>query len=284
MEYTSKMVAGKLEHFYRYDNITEFYRDATKEPAEALVYRSSRTADPLFHGSDSFEQTCDRFLKGFAEGTAKAREIALKLTPFLRTVKGQKRGFKPSIHAGGNFILDAYNRGIPECCSVMQPIVSKKFASLILNGSVYAGINTNVILMRGVAVVALAQVLESNGYRVAIKWCDSTGSFGANECLHTIINIKEFNHPTELDRLAFFLADTSMERRLYFSWQETSRHGAAIVRASYGQAIELPASEIGANDIYLGAGSFTNKAWQSLEGTQAWIKETLKRYGVEFYA
>ena len=273
-----------MEYIYRYDNVTSFYNDATKEPSELLTYRASQSPDQAdWRGSNSFEETCQRYVRGFPDGTAEARKLALKLTPFVRSVKSTKRGWKPSMHAGGNFILDAYNRGIPECCNTMQPVVSKKFASLILNGSIHSGVSSEVVLRRGIAVVALSQILEQHGYRVAIKWCDSTGSFNGLDTLHTIVTVKEFNQPAELDRLSFFLADTSMERRLYFAWQEASKHGKSIVAASYGQAIELPASEISPNDIYLGCASASASHWYSIDTAQAWIKETLKRYGVEFY-
>ncbi len=269
---------------YRYDNVNNYFSDAIAQTDSRS--RSSRQAGNRgWAGSDSWDITEQRYRTGYPEGTAKARELALRLTPFLRTVKGQRRGFKASMHAGGNFLIDNYNRGLPECCSVMQPVVSKKFASLILNGTASCGVGVDVMQRRGIAALALAQVLEQNGYRVSIKLCYGE-SYKAKQFV--LIDLKPFHQSIELDRLAFFLSDPSAFRRLQFSWMETrpAEERAALgvdPDCGYGRPIDLSKSEIGDKDIYLGCASYNDSHWRSLETAQAWIKESLKRYGVEFY-
>lgn len=269
----------KNSWMHRYGNVHAYYTDALNTYSE---HASSRSNDASFTGSQSFEETQERYTKGYARGTAKARELMLELTPFLRTTQGVKRSWRPQRYAGGNFILDNYVRGIPELCNTMSPVVSKKFASLLLNGTASCGVSTNTMEIRGVAALALAQVLEQHGYRVSIKLSYAESSSGHKQ--YCIIDLKPFNQTIELDRLAFFLADPSAFRRLQFSWMESQ---PADIRAimdvpgGYGSPCELPASEIGPNDIYLGCASWHDSHWRNLDTAQAWIKETLKRYGVQ---
>jgi|SRR5690242_18782370 len=268
-------------------NVADYYRMATGETDAPTRERSSRNGPAnKWNGDAVFDDTCQRYLRGYPELTAKAKALSVKLTPFLRTVKGMKRGFRPSMHAGGNFIIDNYNRGIPEACLTMQPVISKKFASILVNNTASAGIDADVLTMRGVAATALVDILQANGYRVAVKL--GYGILGGGYKLFDIITLKAFEQTMELDRLAFFLADPSAFRRLQFSAMETHpkivRDSVGIRSSSgYGRPIELDSDYIGEKDIYLGCASFDQEHWHTLDTAQAWIKEALKRYGVQFY-
>jgi hypothetical protein len=273
-----------MEYNFKYSDTHTYFKDATG-PKEQGASDSSRSGSASFALSDSFEQTCERYTKGYPEGTAEARKLSLQLTPFLRTVQGMKRGFTPQRYAGGNFILSNYVRGIPEICNVMSPIVSKKFASIIVNNTASCGVDAQTLLRRGVVTLALADILQSNGFRTSIKVCFATGNSGHK--LSCIIDVKPFHQTPDLDRLAFFLADPSAFRRLFFSFLETKldakgRRNMGVEGGGYGHPIELPKTEIGDKDIYLGCQDWYNQAWHTTEGAIAWIKESLKRYGIVF--
>jgi hypothetical protein len=274
-----------MEYNFKYSDTHTYFKDATG-PKENGASNSSRSGSASFSYSDSFEETCARYTKGYPKGTGLAKELSLQLTPFLRTVRGMKRGFTPQRYAGGNFILSNYVRGIPEVCSVMSPIVSKKFASIIVNNTASCGVEAETLLRRGVVTLALADILQSNGYRTSIKVCFATGA-GKNK-LSCIIDVKPFHQTPDLDRLAFFLADPSAFRRLFFSFLETkldarARRNMQVDGGTYGHPVELPKTEIGDKDIYLGCQDWHNQAWHTTDGAIAWIKETLKRYGIVFH-
>ena len=277
--------SDKKAWMHRYPNVSEYYHDAIADTD--CSSRSSRKERDSWSGSSSFEVTEQRYSKGYPEGTALARQMVMKLTPFLRTVKGVKRGWKNSMHAGGNFNMDAYNKGLPECCVTMQPVVSKKFASLIVNTTASCGVSTEVMQRRGVACLALAQVLETNGYRVSIKLAYALAGDRPHKQF-CIVDVKPFNQTADMDRLAFFLADPSAFRRLHFSWMEAQPREVRRIMwvepsSGYGMPIELPSSEITDKDIYLGCANLNSPQWHSLDSAQEWIKESLKRYGVQFY-
>jgi hypothetical protein len=272
----------KAVHMYRYDNVSDYYKSALATENRTGMANQSRNGSQRFTNSSSFEETQARYTKGYPDATSKAKAIRMKITPYLRTVSGVKPKWQPQRYAGGNFILSNYVRGLPEVCNVMTATKSKKFASIILNGSASCGVNINTMLARGVAVTCLADVLELNGYRTAIKlvYC-ATGS-----SLQTItsIDIKNFDQPPELDRLAFFLTDPSAMRRLYFSWLENlpqTTQADLGVGYGYGTPSELVKAEIGDKDIYIGCMHWDLPAWHSVEETVTWIKETLKRYGID---
>lgn len=270
------------DFLFEYDNIQDYYKECMKP--RTTHHKDSITNDEFFSGSKSFEETLERYNKGYPEGTSKARTLLMQLTPFLRTVQGVKSGWSPQRYAGGNFILNNYVRGIPELCNVMSPIVSKKFCSIILNQTASCGVSTEVMLKRGITALALALMLEQNGYRVSVKV--AYGERGKNEtCMYTIVNLKAFNQTLEVDRLAFFLADPSSFRRLNFAFMETRSEplNTDILDRSYGSPIDLKKEMIGDKDIYLTKANFNYEYWHSLEGTKAFLKETLKRYGIEMH-
>lgn len=274
---------AKKSWFHRYDNVSDYYRDANGPSSMHQSARSSRNTHGSWNGSDSFAETQERFIKGYPHGTAEAKKLLLQVTPYLRTVKGTSKGWRPQRYAGGNFILDNYVRGIPDVSNCMVPVISKKFASIIVNGTVSSSIGVEVMQRRGLVAVALTQVLESHGYRVSIKLANSTsGDNGAK--LYCVVDLKPFNQTIELDRLAFFLADASAFRRLHFSWEETLPEDVRQIMnipGGYGRPCELPDSEIGKDDIYLGCAHARAEHWYSLEGAIGYLKELLKRYGIE---
>jgi len=270
-----------MDYVYQYDNIQDYYRECML-PSQSH-YNSSRAGSADFCYSNSFKETQERFTKGFPEGSAKARELLMQLTPFVRSVQGVKRGWKPQRYPGGNFILDNYVKGIPDICNTMSPVISKKFCSIILNQTASAGISTDVMLKRGIVTIALVNILEQNGYRVSVKV--AYGEQGYTHKLFTIVNLKAFNQTIETDRLAFFLADPSAFRRLNFAFMESRPEPIPgdILNRSYGVPGDLPANMIGEKDIYLTKANFNDSCWHDLDGTKQYLKETLKRYGIEFY-
>ena len=270
-----------MDFVYEYSNVVDYFNKATGPREYEHSYNSSHQHDANWSGSDSYDETLQRYNKGYAHGTAQARELLLKITPYVRTVQSTRRGWSPQRYAGGNFILSNYVRGVPELCNVMSPIVSKKFASIVLNQTASAGIGADVMLKRGVCVVALVNLLEMHGYRCAVKV--AYGERGSDHRLFTTVVLKAFNQTMELDRLAFFLADPSAFRRLNFSFMESLPANIIrdVIARSYGVPIELPASMIDEKDIYLSCANLNQEHWHSVDGTIAFLKETLKRYGID---
>jgi hypothetical protein len=269
-------------YLYRYENVSDYYKACLATDQRDGRANQSRSGSFSFTRSKSFEETQKRYTHGFSEGTKLAKALRMQITPFIRTTSSHKNGWQPQRYAGGNFILSNYVRGLPEVCNVMTSVKSKKFASIILNGSASCGVDTEIMLKRGVAVIALADILELNGYRTAIRVVYNNRGSGGME-VGTDITVKRFSQPPELDRLAFYLADPSALRRLFFSWLENlpaSFRESLSVPGHYGIPCELPKSEVGKQDIYIGCMHWDLPAWHSIDGAVAWIKETLKRYGI----
>lgn len=268
-----------MDYIYQYDNIGDYYRDCLR-PTQSN-HLSSQTGRETFTYSPSLEATRERYSKGYPEGTKEAQKVMLQLTPYLRSVPGLKKGWKPQVYAGGNFILSNYVRGIPELCNVLSPVVSKKFCSIILNQSASCAISTEVMARRGTVVVALVNLLEQYGYRVAVKVAYALR--GTSHFLYTIVTLKVFNQTLDGDRLAFFLGDPSSFRRLYFAYMESLPEPMPkdMLDRHYGVPIELPKDMIGEKDIYFPCASFNDSHWHSIEGTVTYLREVLKRYGID---
>jgi hypothetical protein len=203
----------------------------------------------------------------------------VKITPFLQTVKGMRMGYQSVPYGGGNFLHDNYIKGLPEICNMRKPIPSKKFCSILVNNGVSAGISTDVMIIRGVAAIALVQALESINYRVSVKVCYAVQRRNTLQC---VINLKAFDQSLEIDRLSFFLADPSSFRRLCFSHMETRDNPIRdeMIHNSYGTPIEIDKSLIGPKDIYFPKSHLHEPQWSSVEGTVEYLRILLKKYGV----
>jgi len=275
--------ANKTKRYF--DNVAEYYTWSLG-PTDMLESRMQSIGNTAsFAGSDSLDETKERYTKGYRKGLDKARELSMKLTPFLRTVKGMKRGYKPQRYAGGNFLLDNYCKGIPEVCNVVSPVESKKFASIILNGTASCGVQPPVMEKRGVAVLALVDILQLHGYRVAVRLAYAVSGHDGYYLQH-MVNLKAFEQTVEMDRLAFFLSDPSAFRRLQFATMEREKSNVRTkidIGGSYGTPKEIEKEDIGEKDIYIGCASWHLPAWRDLEDTKKWLVETLRRYGVEFH-
>jgi len=220
--------------------------------------------------------------EGWPEGTRRAEKqtmtLADKLAPQL--VRDEYRFERAP---GVCFDMSRVLTGDPDCwiepyethvAGPGRPLV------LVVNRGALGFIGADVIDRRGVAVAALAILLERAGRACEIRMVYRAAKQGQH--ISESVLLKRAGEPLNLDVLTFALAHPATHRRLAFG----SREGRSndLLQAlqvhpygkGYGASIDMPESERG--DVYVGCMA-GGEQWSSVESATAWLRDTLKQQG-----
>lgn len=108
--------------------------------------------------------------------------------------------------------------GEPEC--MVQPVLVERpravpMVSVVIESGVAAGIDGDLYLQRGAAVLALLEVLRQLGIPAEV-WLSTDNS---ENSIHLVPLVKS-NQPIDVDELAFVLAHPAAHRRVVFAARE----------------------------------------------------------------
>lgn len=192
--------------------------------------RQDRLGSDPWHGTNTFEQAVALAQRGWPEGAAAALELRAEVESAVRDLINA-RSTSYTFDVAGEFVdVGRFLSGEPECFgsesqdygNTVRPVV-KIVANLAASGSV----STKSLYVRGAAIVAAIDILESLGRRVEV-WIahGSTKSRrgGQSNVHETHVLVKKADQPLDVDRLAFAVAHPSTLRRLCFSIMEQHGH------------------------------------------------------------
>lgn len=186
-------------------------------------------------------------------------------------------------------ILDvgAYLAGDPECCLVEEFETvegpGRKNVRIVYNGTASAGIEADVLLAKGAAVAALAQLLEYAGHGVEIVLAYGLrANNGSGLAVETYVTIKTPDQPMDLGRVGFALAHPATFRRLAFRlWEGQSQ---ALVDAcgfrSHGGYGCIAPSVAMTGDVVIGSSMYGEAEWTNPASARAWVAAELAKQGV----
>lgn len=259
------------------------------ENAPAAGCRSSRSNDmgAHWHGTSTFREAAALAREGWPEGEARVR--GLSLAAFDKVSSMLERELPVYDVEGAEIDVARYLEGEPECWQRMESRVTqgpgRRIVEIVYVCSASGGVSGEVMIARGAAAVALAELLEQAGHGVKITLVSSVASgYGGHgkEACEICIPIKAPDQPLDVSRVAFALAHPATFRRLVFAVEETLPPD--IVSAygfrgggGYG-ARPFEASEHG--DIYIGGAAYGHEQWTDPHRARAWIIEQLKAQGV----
>jgi hypothetical protein len=110
--------------------------------------------------------------------------------------------------------------GEPECMMefVQEPQARMgRVVKIVVNASVSWNIDQQLILNRGVAILALIDTIHKMGVGVELWW-EESASHTIN--FTTLVKLHDSSEPMDIDAIMFALANPDMLRRLQFSVQE----------------------------------------------------------------
>jgi len=230
-------------------------------------------------GTNTFDKAIDLARKGWKKGAALAKELSEFMTANLTTTTHHKvRTFSRQPYGGGSLLIPVVLSGMPNPYVHSRHETNTKFIRLVVNGLASGGIDTQVMIQKGVVASALVELLELNGYRVQVDLVFPVQ--GSGSIMKLEIVLKSFQESLDLDRITFFTANPASLRRLCFSWMECQdKRFRAIydVGGSYGS----PADAIDKGDIYLPKMSWGEHQFSTKERALEYCLGILSQHGIK---
>lgn len=231
--------------------------------------------------SESLEQACELARAGWLDGAQRIQEYLNVLQAQVQTRRIPQE-LVMHIVGPGTLDMGRYIAGHPEPWVVWQQCPDEtdngQIIDITYNCGVNAGVNKDAIFQNGAILIALIDMLESNGYRVALTTIETTLSTNdLRSLLHVTVPIKRAEDPLDIARIAF-IAHPAFQRRLGFSVEEQipaamrkvfsisshKNYGRSVAIDSWGDSLIINSQNLG-NDI---------------SGIRRYIAEQLERYGI----
>jgi hypothetical protein len=173
--------------------------------------------DPDWYGSANFGES----LKMASDGWSAIRG---DVDAIMSRIKDRIKDVTPTVFdmgrdVSGLFVdMGAFMSGEPECMLYPVPVASPRSSKVVrihYNTGAMAYVNGDVMIKRGVAVLALVDALNTLGVNCEI-WAESAAKNGARKAV-VLACIKEAHEPMDINRLMFVLANPSYHRRFNFA-------------------------------------------------------------------
>jgi len=208
---------------------------------------ASRENDDDFGGT-SFDEAVARARYGWPERARQASRMLKSITAQLPMYTVQNATIASV--TGAYVDVGAYTEGIPE--SMVDFLPDKRrltHVQIRVSGGYNCGVAAQQATLRGIAIAAIVDLLESKGIRcTVVVWVRIQGN--GDGYLDMYQEIKSASQPLNLDALVFALGQPPYFRRLIFGLMET--FPKEVIRAfniyaggGYGHTIDIPNPEDG---------------------------------------
>jgi hypothetical protein len=266
------------KHFATWGEWMEFL----KTPFPPDVFKqSSQEGESDFNMGASFKDAMRFGEFGWSDGLKKITPLRDALVTKLANLVPVTYNY---YHVTGRFFdVPSVIEGMPEQWIDYDEELSDSFkaVTIVVNGSYSCGVSTDVVLARGACIAALVDLLEITNVRCNVVLEMGFAERMRQDSLAAVrINIKNFDQPLDLNRLAFALAHAASFRRLGFKFLELYPEYHRTCSYGYGYPGEVPKDRRG--NIYIEQMQYDDKnTWQDVTFAKAWVIEQLKRQGIE---
>lgn len=240
--------------------------------------RSSETrGERDWSGTDSLAEAFKLARFGWPEGREKMQPMKRRVEELVRQRVNSRQEVLWDV-AGSVVDVGRFCGGEPENMMYFEPMPTDgkgRIVKLSVNVTASAGIKAENIFWRGAAIIALVDLLESNGFSVEIEACD--GRRGGGMKLEYRVPVKVPGYALDEDRLTFVLASPAFLRRILFAVNE--REPEAVRRAigiggGYGVPCEVTQKPSGEDTgICLQSLKLWERTFDGEEGAVAWVLE-----------
>ena len=266
---------GKIR-IEEFNSFGEYIRLAKGNPSP----QSSNGNSESWAGSASLEDACNLALHGWDEVRPEVDNLLTDLEPRLSEAFGEY--FVTRHDVAGSFVdIGAYVTGEPECMVEFVPEPDSRMGrviKIVVAGTASASIPAEWIRKRGIAVLALVDVIHKMGLGIELWWDESIEGSGSS--LHcTTVKLHDSAEPLDINTVMFALAHPSMLRRLQFSVQEQSiKAKEQGVPHGYGRPTELHSPKLTDYDVIVeklqdGSGDIIQNPFE-------WVATTVKGLGL----
>ncbi|SEP81098.1 hypothetical protein SAMN04487977_101496 [Treponema bryantii] len=226
----------KFKSIYEFDNIIN-----SRKTNEVMRYNHSSQQISSWSGTKTFEIAEDLLAKGWS---AKVDDMKTELQKYSKQVERICVKHKPNM-AGFAPIVPAAIKGVPKAMWANTPRkkIEKKFMHIYFNNTGNCNQTSEELMKSGMAVLKLCILLEKIGIRVKIDIMPIV-SHCNNSVYGCGIEIKDYQQPFNLQKMAYPIAHTAMFRRQGFKWLETfPKCTEKRFSKGYGYALQAGAME-----------------------------------------
>jgi hypothetical protein len=258
-------------------------KNATFLPPESCASR--RVGHANWAGTETFEEAFKLATHGWAEGRERVKELADRIRSVIcsKIVRPEPR----FAETGDEVCVGRYLEGEPSHMIEFPPqehnASGGRIVSIGLNVFVSAGCERALFQMRGAAIVAMIDALETLGYRCELTMCMGCTGQGKGSYQMTV-PIKKASEQPEMDRLAFIFSHESIFRRLQFAVGESDPSHACQQQFGIGVYYWTPGKYAEANkhDFFFEnmSSSENNTCWKSHELASEEVLRLLKASGL----
>lgn len=247
------------------------------------VSRETKSKKPGFFEFDGWENALDAAKHGWKAGADKITALSNRIS----TVAGAKM-LRPEyrLETQGMFVdVAEFLTGSPECFwAESEPIEAqgfgRKFTTIDVACSVIWNVSQDEVFMRGSALCALIDLLESAGIRTSVNVVYACGNSSDRKNVFTLsVSVKRADEPLDRDSIAFWLACPDANRRMVFSAYEVDSRTHCLVHDAYGYPMETIASKA---DLTINRCNHGDPNWRSEASAAAWVVAEAKKQGVVF--
>ena len=202
------------------DFIAAATKKATPRPRRELASRY--THDPEWSGTRTFEEALELSSIGWAEGAQRALARLADVVSAVPSVSsGRCRQWSFDL-AGDVVDIGRYLTGEPEhwLTESIGEGHSGTVVKIVASVAVSGAVGHEAMFSRGAAVLAAVDAIETAGKRVELWIAKGSQNHAGDKAWHWLVPVKAAGQPLDVDRLAFALCSTAIQRRLFFSVQE----------------------------------------------------------------
>jgi hypothetical protein len=173
--------------------------------------------DPDWYGSANFGESLTMAHNGWSAIRADVDKIMARIKDRIKDVTPTV--FDMAHDVSGMMVdMGAFMSGEPECMLYPVPVASRRSGKVVrihYNTGAMAYVNGDVMIKRGVAVLALVDALNALGVNCEV-WTESAAKNGGRTAV-VLACIKQAHESLDINRLMFVLANPSFHRRFNFA-------------------------------------------------------------------
>jgi hypothetical protein len=234
-----------VDHF---DSLGDYVRHAESNPTKGS---SDAKRDGAWAGTDSLAEACELAIHGWDEKRPDVDKLFAQLETDIASAMDEPF-MTYYAHSGDSVDMGRYMSGDPECMVdyVTEPQARMgRVVRVIINGAMSCSISADDIVRRGVAVVALLDVIHKLG--VGVELAVEMPVTSDNTKYSTVVKLHDSSEMLDINNMMYAVCHPSMLRRLAFGAIEqmpaemfpSYRHGYGtpsemIRKAGYDVAVE----------------------------------------------
>ena len=205
-----------------FNNISELSKYVTTMKRKEGRSNCSEERNYSFTGTHNFEEAVNLLKYGDEELFKKINSSNKKIDVNKLIGNIIKKNKEKQDIVGYQANVPKYLLGIPTNMINQEPKkTSQKILNIFLNIRVDSSTTSEQIIEIGTQYLIIIDLLEKAGYRCNLySGCANQGNY--NNYCYLLTRIKTDREPLNIKKIAFTIANPSMQRRIKFKWQEVN--------------------------------------------------------------